>query len=271
VALTGADERRRPVALTIGGSDSGGGAGIVADLKTFEAYGVWGTVAVVAVAAQNTLGIQAAATLSPYLVKAQIASVAGDLGVDAAKTGMLATAALITTVASAIREAAIDLLVVDPVLVSGPGDALLAEDALDALRNELLPLAAFVTPNLAEAAALTGRPVRDRAEMIAAAEMLAGLGPQTVLVTGGGLEDDVGSPDLLWSEGLVEWLEGPRLDAGHAYGRGGVLSAAITAELAWGTSPAEAAASAKRFVGGAIAAGVDLGAGVGPIDPGWQP
>ncbi len=260
---------KRPVALTIAGSDSGGGAGITADLKTFEAHGVWGTVALVAVTAQNTVGVQSFETLPPALVRAQIESVVGDIGVAAAKTGMLATAELVSTVAGAVRELGVRNLVVDPVFVSKHGDTLLADDAVGALREELLPLATVVTPNLPEAAALVGRPIEGRADMEAAAVALAELGPAVVLVKGGHLAGD-DSPDCLVAEGEVQWLEGIRISGRHTHGTGCVLSAALTAELARGMEPADACVAAKRFVEKAIAAGVDLGGGVGPVDPGWE-
>ena len=258
-----------PVALTIAGSDSGGGAGIQADLKTFEAHGVWGTSAIVAVTAQNTLGVQAFDTLSPDLVRQQIDSVAGDIGIDAAKTGMLATAELVGAVAGALSDAGAPPLVVDPVFVSKHGDTLLADDAVGALRDLLLPLATVVTPNLPEAAALTGVDIGDRAGMEAAAEVLATAGARVVLVKGGHLPGDE-SPDLVWEDGRGRWLEGVRLPGRHTHGTGCVLSAAITAELARGMEPADACVAGKRFVERAIAAGVELGAGVGPVNPGWE-
>lgn len=259
-----------PVALTIAGSDSGGGAGIVADLKTFEAHGVWGTCAIVAVTAQNTCGVQAFEALSPALVRQQIASVVTDIGVDAAKTGMLASAELVATVAAAVREFRVAPLVVDPVLVSKHGDPLLAPDAVEALRDELLPLATVVTPNLPEAARLAGRAVEDRAGMIAAAEAIAASGPAVVMVKGGHLADPGVSPDLLWVDGEARWLDAARLDRRHTHGSGCVLSAAICAELARGMDPADACVAAKKFVERAIAAGIPLGAGVGPVNPGWE-
>lgn len=262
--------RRRPVALTIAGSDSGGGAGIAADLKTFEAHRVWGTVAVAAVTAQNTLGVQAWEAVSPELVRLQVASVAADIGVDAAKTGMLATAAAVDAVARVVAELGVRPLVVDPVGASGQGQRLLTPEGVEAVRDLLLPLAAVVTPNLAEAAALTGRPVRTRGDMESAALALVALGPSVVMVTGGHLEDGTGSPDVVvTAAGDVGWLEGPRLAARHTHGTGCVLSAAICAELARGMEPADACVAAKRFVERAIAAGVALGAGTGPVDPGW--
>ena len=261
---------KRPVALTIASTDSGGGAGVVADLKTFEAHDVWGTVAVVAVTAQNTLGVQAFEEVSPDLVRVQIGSVVSDIGCDAAKTGMLASAPLVEAVAQAVRELGVGPLVVDPVSVSKHGDRLLAEDAVDALRTRLLPLATVVTPNLPEAAALVGFPVYDRTTMVEAGRALADLGPDVVLVKGGHLEDDAHSPDLVVAGGEVEWLEGHRVPGRHTHGTGCVLSAALCAELARGMEPADACLAAKAFVTRAIAAGVDLGAGVGPVDPGWE-
>jgi len=255
--------------MTIAGSDSGGGAGITADLKTFEAHGVWGTVTVVAVTAQNTLGVQGFETLSPSLVRSQIESVVGDIGVDAAKTGMLATAELVSTVASAVRDLGVRNLVVDPVFVSKHGDTLLGDDAVGALRQELLPVASVVTPNLPEAAALVGGSIDGRADMEAAGRELAALGPAVVLVKGGHLSGDE-SPDCLVVGDEVRWLEGARIAGRHTHGTGCVLSAAVTAELARGMEPADACVAAKRFIEKAIAAGVELGGGVGPVDPGWE-
>jgi hydroxymethylpyrimidine/phosphomethylpyrimidine kinase len=205
----------------------------------------------VAVTAQNTLGVQAATTLSPELVRAQILAVASDIGVDAAKTGMLGSAELVKAVADAVREAGITRLVVDPVMVSKHGDPLLLASAVDSLREDLLPLATVVTPTMVEAA-----------------RVLAGFGPQLVVVKGGHLDAE-GSPDLLWSGGEARWLESPRLDSPNTHGTGCVFSAALAAELARGRTALEAAITAKRFVTGAIGAGFSLGAGVGPVDPGW--
>ena len=258
-----------PVALTIAGSDSGGGAGIQADLKTFEAHGVWGTSAIVAVTAQNTLGVQAFETLPPALVRQQILSVVSDIGVAAAKTGMLATAELVNVVADALEACGRPLLVVDPVFVSKHGDTLLADDAVGALRERLLPLATVVTPNLPEASALTGIEIRDRDGMLAAAESLAGTGVGTVLVKGGHLGGE-DSPDLVYAGGTAIWLEGDRISGRHTHGTGCVLSAALTAELARGMDPADACVAAKRFIERAIAAGMELGGGVGPVNPGWE-
>ena len=255
------------VALTIAGSDSGGGAGIQADLKTFEALGVWGTTAIVAVTAQNTLGVQAFETLPASLVEAQVRSVASDIGIDAAKTGMLATAELVVAVADVLEAVGRPPLVVDPVFVSKHGDTLLADDAVGALRDRLVRLATVVTPNIPEAEALTGITIRDRDGMVAAAEALSGAA--TVMVKGGHLEGDE-SPDLVWSAGTATWLEADRIPGRHTHGTGCTLSAAITAELAKGMDPADACVAGKRFVERAIAAGVALGGGVGPVNPGWE-
>lgn len=256
------------MALTIAGTDSGGGAGVTADLKTFEAHGVWGACAVVAVTAQNTLGVSAFEVLSPTLVRQQIDAVAGDVGVDAAKTGMLATAEVVTAVATAWRAVGAPL-VVDPVFVSKHGDTLLAGDAVSALREHLLAVATVVTPNLPEAAALSGVEITDRDDMEEAARCLAGFGAATVMVKGGHLPGEA-SPDLVLSGGEVTWLDADRIPGRHTHGTGCVLSAAITAELARGMEPADACVAAKRFVEKAIAAGVELGGGVGPVNPGWE-
>jgi hydroxymethylpyrimidine kinase/phosphomethylpyrimidine kinase len=271
----------RRVALPIAGVDSGGGAGVTADLKTFEAHDLWGACAVTAVTAQNTLGVHAAEAVSPELVRVQIGAVASDLGVAAAKTGMLATAAVAEAVAGAVRDFGIAPLVVDPVLVASSGDRLLEEDGVEVLRDELLPFATVVTPNLAEAGALLGGgEVADRATMAEAATALADLGrsaasgprtPTVVLVTGGHLPDGDSSPDCLAVGGEEPvWLEGHRVASAHTHGGGCVLSAAVCAELARGMEPADACLAAKRFVERAIAAGVELGSGRGAVDPGWE-
>jgi hydroxymethylpyrimidine/phosphomethylpyrimidine kinase len=258
-----------PVALTIAGSDSGGGAGIEADLKTFEAHGVWGTAAITGVTAQNSLGVQASEGVSPELVRAQMASVAADLGVDAAKTGMLVDAETATTVAVTVAQLGIGPLVIDPVLVSSHGDTLLDLDGIDVLREQLLPLATVVTPNLAEAAVLANQAVDTRDAMEAAAGVISRMGPSVVLITGGHLPGDA-SPDCLCVDGRTRWLEGARLPAVHTHGSGCVLSAAICAGLANGMDPGDACVAAKRFTARAIAAGFPLGSGTGPVDPGWE-
>ena len=263
---------RPPLALTIAGTDSGGGAGVAADLKTFEAHGVWGAMAVTAVTAQNTLGVHAAETLSPELVRVQVGAVASDLGVDAAKTGMLADAEVAEAVADAVRDFGLRRLVVDPVMVSTAGSRLLAPDGVDVMRERLLPMATVVTPNLAEASVLVGVEIVDRASMAVAARALADLGAGVVLVTGGHLDDGGGTAaDCLVVEGGDPvWLESPRVDSPHTHGSGCVLSAAICAELARGMEPADACVAAKHFVTSAIGAALALGAGPGAVDPGWE-
>jgi hydroxymethylpyrimidine/phosphomethylpyrimidine kinase len=240
--------------LTIAGVDSGGGAGIAADLKTFEAHGVWGTCAVVAVTAQNTVGVHAMETVSPGLVHDQIVAVASDIGVHAVKTGMLATAAHVEAVADALEEIGRPPLVVDPVLVSTSGTLLL--DDVEVLRARLLPLATVMTPNRAEALALTGEEAPEAAA--------AALGVPVVMVTGSET-----ARDLVW-DGAAHWLDGVPLDAAHTHGTGCVLSAAIAAELARGMDPVDACVAGKAFVTGAISAGIALGQGVGPVNPGWR-
>ncbi len=262
----------RRVALTIAGTDSGGGAGVAADLKAFEAHDLWGTCAITAVTAQNTLGVHATEAVSPELVRAQIGAVASDLGVAAAKTGMLATAEVAAAVARAVRDFGIAPLVVDPVLVSTTGDRLFDEEGLDVLRERVLPLATVLTPNMAEAAALLGGgDVTDRSGMAEAADALAATGPAVVLVTGGHLTGDDASPDCLAVAGEEPvWLEGHRVESAGTHGSGCVLSAAVCAELARGMEPADACVAAKHFAERAIAAGVHLGAGTGAVEPGWE-
>lgn len=257
-----------PRGLTIAGSDSGGGAGIAADLKTFERHRVWGLVAVTAVTAQNTVGVDAWERVSPALVASQIEAVATDIGIDAAKTGMLGDADVIRAVADAVRRCSVTPLVVDPVFVSKHGDALLRPDAVAALREELIPLSTLITPNLAEASGLAGvGEIDDRAGMEAAAKRLLDLGAEAVLVKGGHLATGPAA-DVLVTVSGVEWLEAERLDRRHTHGTGCVLSASITARLALGDTTVEAVRAAKAFVTDAIRRGLPLGRGVGPVNPG---
>jgi hydroxymethylpyrimidine/phosphomethylpyrimidine kinase len=226
------------------------------------------------VTAQNTQGVKASLVLPPWLVAAEIDAVAVDVQVHAAKTGMLGSAEMVGAVARAFLASGIPRLVVDPVVMATQGDRLLDAEALTPLRKQLLPLATVVTPNLAEAAALTGLDVADRGGMVAAAEALHRLGASVVLLTGGHLPDRARSPDLIWTAGGPVWLESDRVEGVHTHGTGCVLSAAVTAELARGRDPVEACELGKRFVTGAIRAGFRLGAGPGPVDPGfpgWPP
>lgn len=256
-----------PRALSIAGSDSGGGAGIQADLKTFAVLGVYGMTAITAVTVQNTLGVSDFQELPPKLVADQIASVTGDIGVDAAKTGMLASADIVRAVAGAVGESGIGRLVVDPVFVSKHGDPLLHEEAVEAIRSDLLPLAALVTPNLPEAGGLLGREVTTREQMEEAARALLDLGPSAVLVKGGHLDSD-GADDLyVGADGSVEWLHAERLVTPHTHGTGCTLSAAITAHLALGEGMEESVRRGKAFVTNAIRHSLMIGGGIGPVDP----
>jgi len=250
--------------LTIAGSDSGGGAGIPADLKTFAAFGGYGMSAVTAVTAQNTKTVRALALVPPALVSAQIAAVAEDLGIDAAKTGMLGSAAIVRAVAAAVRRHAIAPLVVDPVMVAKSGVRLLDPAAELVLRRELLPLAAVVTPNLAEAEALLGGRIRTELALErAAVELYRSLGVP-VLVKGGHLP---GRPvDVLASHEGVTRFVGHRLASRATHGAGCTLSAAIAAGLAQGLSLEDAIAEAKGYLEEAMARAPRLGGGVSPPD-----
>ncbi len=254
-----------PRALSIAGSDSGGGAGIQADLKTFSVFGVYGMTAITAVTAQNTTAVTAVAEIAPDIVAAQIDAVVGDIGVDAAKTGMLANAAIIHAVAAGIRRHALRALVIDPVMIAKSGAALLRPEAMEALRRDLLPLALIVTPNLHEAQALVGREVRTIDEMEAAARALRDLGPRYVVVKGGHLPE--AAVDVLYDGRAIERLEAPRVTTPHTHGTGCVFSAAITAQLARGADAVEAVRGAKRFVTRAIERALPLGHGHGPANP----
>ncbi|NJD20052.1 MAG: bifunctional hydroxymethylpyrimidine kinase/phosphomethylpyrimidine kinase [Gemmatimonadetes bacterium] len=254
----------RPVALTIAGSDSGGGAGIQADLKTFHAFGVYGTSALTAVTAQNTLGVSAVHPIPLEVVRAQIDAVVTDLPPAALKTGMLATAGLVGTVAAAIRAHGLTRYVLDPVMVSTSGHRLLDADAEATLVRELLPLAALVTPNLHEARILTGRAVATLADMRDAARALVDLGAAAALLKGGHLEGD--AVDLLWDGEAERVWRKPRLDTRHTHGTGCTLSAAGAAGLARGFPLAEATDRAVRWVAKAIETAPGLGAGHGPVN-----
>ena len=259
----------RPVkrVLTVAGSDSGGGAGISADLKTMLALGVHGMNVLAAVTAQNSLGVQGAWDLPVEAVLAQLDSVLSDIGVDAVKTGMLSSPALVSAVAGRLRSVAAPV-VVDPVGVSKHGDSLLAAEAVAVLREELIPLATVVTPNLPEVQQLTGVRVGSEAELRVGAEAVLALGPAWVLVKGGHLSGD--AVDLLTDGTEVHVLRAPRLDNRHTHGTGCTLASAIASRLALGDDVPSAVAAAKDYVTGAIRGGFALGAGIGPVDHGWQ-
>jgi hydroxymethylpyrimidine/phosphomethylpyrimidine kinase len=263
------DGPSRPRALSIAGSDSGGGAGIQADLKTFSALGVFGMTAITAVTVQNTRGVSGYEPVPADVVAAQIRAVATDVGVDAAKTGMLASAPIAKAVADAVRETRIPNLVVDPVFVSKHGDALLAEAAVEVLRREILPLATIVTPNLPEAAGLSGTDVVTREDMRRAAAAIVELGAGAVLVKGGHLDGDEAA-DLFVDATTEEWLVTERIDTPHTHGTGCTLSSAIAAHLAKGAALQDAVRSGKAFVTEAIRHALALGSGIGPVDQLWS-
>ncbi len=258
---------RIPRALTVAGSDSGGGAGIQADLKTFLALGVYGMSAITALTAQNTRQVTAVHEVPPAFVAAQIDAVVEDLGADAVKTGMLANAGIIEAVADRVRRHRVRRLVVDPVMVAKSGDPLLRPDARDALVRELLPLALVVTPNLPEAEVLVKRPVRDRREMEEAARALHDLGAAVVVVKGGHQDTDEAA-DVCYDGRTVQVFRAPRLPTRNTHGTGCTFSAAIAAWLALGLDPAGAVARAKAFITDAIRQSLAIGGGRGPTNPG---
>jgi hydroxymethylpyrimidine/phosphomethylpyrimidine kinase len=258
-----------PRALTIAGSDSGGGAGIQADLKVFLALGCHGMSAVTALTAQNTVEVAAIELVSPRFVTAQIDAIATDIGVDAAKTGMLASAGIVEAVADALSAYHVDRLVVDPVFVSKHRDRLLAEDAVGALKTKLFPLAMVITPNLYEAGALLGAgDIASIDDMKTAARELGALGPRSVLLKGGHLPGDE-AIDIFWDGQRCREISGPRYDTADTHGTGCALSAAIAAFLARGHDLSSAIDGGKRFVSGAIRRSIRLGKGFGPVNPGW--
>lgn len=253
------------VALTIAGSDSGGGAGVQADLKVFFRFGVYGTSALTLVTAQNTLGVQRVHLLPPEVVYAQIESVAQDFPLHAAKTGALGDAAIVEAVAEAVRRFGVRPLVVDPVMVAKGGDPLLAPEAAAALKERLFPLADLVTPNRLEAEALLGRPIRTLEEAEEAAKALLELGPKAVLLKGGHLEGEKAVDLLATREGVLRF-SAPRVQTRNTHGTGCTLSAAIAALLAKGRPLEEAVAEAKAYLTRALKTAPSLGHGHGPLD-----
>jgi hydroxymethylpyrimidine/phosphomethylpyrimidine kinase len=253
--------------LTVAGSDSGGGAGIQGDLKTMLACGVYGMSVVTAVTAQNSLGVDGVWPLPADAVRAQLDAVFDDIGVDAVKTGMLASAEIASVVARRLSRIEAPV-VVDPVGLSSTGQPLLTDDGVTVLRTELLPLATLVTPNLAEVEQLTGFVVREEEDMRTAADAVLALGPQWVLVKGGHLPGD--AVDLLTDGTHEHVLRATRIGNPHTHGSGCTLASAIASYLARGEDMVAAVTHAKDYVTGAIAAGFALGGGTGPVDPGWQ-
>jgi hydroxymethylpyrimidine/phosphomethylpyrimidine kinase len=252
------------VALTIAGSDSSGGAGIQADLKTFAAHGVFGLSAITAVTAQNTMGVTDVAILTPALVSAQIAAVVEDMGVDAAKTGMLGNAAVAAAVADAVARHQLRWLVVDPVMVATSGARLIDEDAVDVVRTRLLPAAALITPNVAEAAILTGFSITTTADLARAARRLVDMGARAALVKGGHLSGP--AVDAFWDGSTALELVADRVPGRNTHGTGCTLSAAIAARLARGDDLQSAVRGAKDYVTRAIAHAPSLGRGHGPLE-----
>ncbi|MET7303724.1 bifunctional hydroxymethylpyrimidine kinase/phosphomethylpyrimidine kinase [Embleya sp. NPDC005575] len=256
-----------PRVLTVAGSDSGGGAGIQADLKTMLAHGVHGMSVIAAVTAQNSLGVQGYWELPAEAVRAQFRSVVDDIGVQAIKTGMLASPNLVAVVAALLAEVSVPV-VIDPVASSKHGDTLLANEALETLRTRLLPVATVVTPNLYEVELLTGHKVRERADMRGAAEAVLAFGSRWALVKGGHLEGE--AADLLFDGTHEYWFTSPRHDNRHTHGTGCTLASAIASRLALGDTVPDAVAAAKEYVTGAIRAGFPLGEGIGPVDHAWR-
>jgi hydroxymethylpyrimidine/phosphomethylpyrimidine kinase len=261
--------------MTIAGTDSGGGAGINADLRTMALLGVHATAAVAAVTVQNSLGVRAFHAIPPDVVAGQIRSVVTDIGIGAAKTGMLASGDIINAIVDVAGDLGIGRggtipLVVDPVCASMHGDRLLADEAMDSLRGKLIPIATLITPNLDEVRLITGIDVTDRASQEAAARALHALGAQWALVKGGHLRTDPNSPDLLFDGSDFIELTAKRINTPHDHGAGDTLAAAITCALAHGYSVPDAVQFGKSWVTRSLAAAYPLGAGHGPVNPLWR-
>ena len=256
-------------ALTIAGSDSGGGAGIQADLKTFAAHGVYGTCAITAVTAQNTLGVEAVENLSVQLIVAQVNAIVDDIGVDAVKTGMLATPEIVERVATLLPSLPTPHIVVDPVMVAKGGARLLAEEAIDAVRRMLLPHATVVTPNAMEAEVLAKIEIDSLGSAREAAQRIYDLGPGTVVIKGGHIPT-ADAVDLVYDGHEYLELRGPRLRSRHTHGTGCTFAAAVAANLALGLQTPDAISGAKHYVAQAIRHGLPLGRGHGPLGHFWK-
>ena len=268
-------------ALTIAGSDSSGGAGIQADLKTFAAFGLYGASAITAITVQSTKGVEAVAPLAADLVTAQIEAVAGDLALHATKIGMLATAAIVEAVAAAIEELELPLVVLDPVLVSTSGERLLDADGVQTLCMELMPLARVVTPNIPEAEALSGRTIGSAQQAREAARRIHDMGAASVIVTGGhavwdgdtGPRAEGAGPqiiDLLFDGRVFHEFRTARIDTRPTHGTGCTFASAVAAGLALGRELPDAVARAQQYVAGAVAHALGIGHGCGPIDHFWE-
>ena len=259
--------------LSIAGSDSGGGAGIQADLKTFAALGCYGMTAITALTAQNTLGVGAIHGVPADMLKAQLSAVLDDIGVDAVKIGMLHAPEIVRVVAWALRHYRVQRVVLDPVMVATSGDRLIAPDTVQVLVDELFPLATLVTPNLDEAAMLLGRPIAHADELEGAARELLALGAPAVLLKGGHLPGDEVTDLLVTGAGAAQRLSSPRIESRNTHGTGCTLSSAIAAHLALGEPLDRAVSLARAFILQAIAQGADVytGAGHGPLNHGHAP
>ena len=264
---------RYPRVLAIAGSDSGGGAGIQADLKTFAALGCYGMTAITALTAQNTLGVRSIHAVPSNILADQIDAVAEDIGIDAVKIGMLHSAGTVRTVAAALRRHGLKTVVLDPVMIATSGAVLIDQEAVAVLVSELFPLATLVTPNLDEAALLVGRPLASEADIEAAARRLLEMGANAVLVKGGHLAGDTVSDLLLGRVGAPRWMRAPRIATANTHGTGCTLSSAIAAQLALGASLGEAVEAGRTFIRGALQEGaaVRTGAGSGPLTHGYAP
>ena len=262
-----------PRVLSIAGSDSGGGAGIQADLKTIAALGCFGTTAITALTAQNTLGVRSIHAVPLQILADQIDAVVEDIGVDAVKIGMLHSADTVRTVAAALQRHGLQKVVLDPVMIATSGARLIDAQAIEVLVRELFPRATVVTPNLDEAALLVGRPLRSEADMEAAARQLLAMGARAVLLKGGHLDGDTVSDLLLARGGQPLWMRAPRIASGNTHGTGCTLSSAIASHLALGANLVQAVECARGFVRGALQAGADVrtGAGSGPLNHGHAP
>ncbi|MEM0963254.1 MAG: bifunctional hydroxymethylpyrimidine kinase/phosphomethylpyrimidine kinase [Bacteroidota bacterium] len=258
-----------PTALTIAGSDSGGGAGIQADLKAFEANGVFGMSVITAITAQNTHAVTAVHPVPTDVVTAQIDAVAGDLPIGAVKTGMLGTPELVEAVVEGITRWVLGPVVVDPVMISKSGDALLAPEAISSVARHLLPLADLATPNAHEAARLTGADVRTLDDARRAARQLLDMGPKAVLIKGGHLDDEANAVDLLMTHDGGQLLREERVDTPNTHGTGCTYASAIAANLARGFPLAEAVRRARAYLQQAILHALDIGSGHGPTRHFW--
>lgn len=255
-----------PQVVTIAGSDSGGGAGIQADLKTFQARKAFGMSIVVALTAQNTLGVQSALPVPLDFIDAQFASLKADFRIGAVKTGMLFNGAYVENVVKNLKEVDFGPLIVDPVMVAKGGHQLLDQDAVDAIQNKLLPLATLVTPNIPEAEIIADMTIESETDMLAAGLKIQGYGAKNVIVKGGHSKAERARDLALFENGEQLWLSSPRVNTENTHGTGDTLSAAIAAELAKGTDLKDAIIIGKQFIQGAIADGIDVGHGHGPTN-----